>query len=51
VAPLKPFPGIFPDPDEEEEQFIEGAGSGAINKPRPSATRNPLDPERYKGEY
>jgi acetyl-CoA synthetase len=51
----KPFPGIFPDLwDEEEEQFIEGAGSGAltINKPWPSMTRTLWqDPERYKEEY
>jgi acetyl-CoA synthetase len=51
----KPFPGIFPDLwDEESEEFIEGAGSGAltINKPWPSQLRSLWqDPERYKEEY
>jgi len=50
-----PFPGIFPGLwDEEAEEFIEGAGSGAltINKPWPSMLRTLWrDPERYKEEY
>jgi acetyl-CoA synthetase len=50
-----PFPGIFPGLwDEENEEFIEGAGSGAltINKPWPSQLRSLWqDPERYKEEY
>ena len=51
----KPFPGIFPGLwDEENEEFIEGAGSGAltINKPWPAQLRTLYkDPERYKDEY
>ncbi|MCA1728195.1 MAG: acetate--CoA ligase [Actinobacteria bacterium] len=51
----KPFPGIFPGLwDEEEEEFVEGADSGAltINKPWPGMTRTLWqDPERYKDEY
>ena len=51
----KPFPGIFPGLwDEENEEFIEGAGSGAltINKPWPAMLRTLYkDPERYKEEY
>jgi acetyl-CoA synthetase len=51
----QPLPGIFPDLwDEESEEFIEGAGSGAltINKPWPSMLRTLYkDPERYKEEY
>ncbi|MCA1740508.1 MAG: acetate--CoA ligase, partial [Actinobacteria bacterium] len=51
----KPFPGIFPGLwDEEEEEFVEGADSGAltINKPWPAMTRTLWkDPERYKEEY
>ena len=51
----KPFPGIFPGLwDEEAEEFVEGAGSGAltINKPWPSMLRTLWqDPERYKDEY
>jgi acetyl-CoA synthetase len=51
----KPFPGIFPGLwDEENEEFIEGAGSGAltINKPWPAQLRTLYkDPDRYKDEY
>jgi acetyl-CoA synthetase len=51
----KPFPGIFPGLwDEEAEEFVEGAGSGAlaINKPWSSMLRTLWkDPERYKEEY
>jgi acetyl-CoA synthetase len=51
----KPFPGIFPGLwDEENEEFIEGAGSGAltINKPWPAMLRTLYkDPKRYKEEY
>jgi len=50
-----PFPGIFPGLwDEESEEFVEGAGSGAltINKPWPSQLRTLWrDPDRYKDEY
>jgi acetyl-CoA synthetase len=51
----KPFPGIFPGLwDEAEDQFIEGAGSGAltINKPFPAQLRTLWqDPDRYHEEY
>ena len=51
----KPFPGIFPGLwDEEDEEFVEGPGSGAltINKPWPAMLRTLWrDPERYKDEY
>ena len=51
----RPFPGIFPGLwDEENEEFIEGAGSGAltINKPWPAQLRTLYkDPDRYKDEY
>jgi acetyl-CoA synthetase len=51
----KPFPGIFPGLwDEESEEFVEGAGSGAltINKPWPAQLRTLWqDPERYQEEY